>query len=90
MSLFGMKVIESPFAYMQVPNRQHKKRRWMSDAYHRRIQKKWRKRFGTHQEPCAIFMSPRAVGLPWQDMVALPPGHLAILRGFSPNTGFPK
>lgn len=82
-SFLGMKVIESPFAYITVANRQHKRRGWMSKAYHRRIQKKWLKRFGTHQEPCALFLSPRAVGLPMQDMLALPPGHIAMLRNFA-------
>lgn len=32
---------------MQFPVRRHRKRKWMSEAYHRRIQKKWNKRFGT-------------------------------------------
>jgi hypothetical protein len=83
MSLFGLKVVESPLAYLLVPNRKHKRRRWMSDKYHQRIQKKWTKRFGTHQEPCAIFMSPRAVGLPMDDMLALPSGYVALIRNYT-------
>ena len=78
MSLYGIKVVESPLAVMQVPNRQHKRKRWMSNAYHARIQKKWRKRFGTHEEPCMIFMSPRAAGFPWPDMVVVK--NLDLLR----------
>lgn len=30
----------------RTPARIHRRRRWMSDAYHHRIQKKWNKRFG--------------------------------------------
>lgn len=78
--MFGMKVIESPLAYMSQPNRVHKRRRWMRDSYHRRVQKKWTKRYGTHQVPCAIFMSPRAVGLGWPDMMMLPPWHIGLLK----------
>jgi hypothetical protein len=40
----GMRVIESPDAKM--PARVHKRRSGMSEAYHRRVQKKWNKRFG--------------------------------------------
>lgn len=83
MSIFGLKVIESPFAVMRAPNREHKRRNWMSEAYHKRIQKKWTKRYGTREEPCMIFMSPRAVGLPMEDMLALPPGHIQILKGYT-------
>ena len=43
--LGSIKVIESAMARM--PAKRHKKRRWMSESYHRRIQKKWLKRFGT-------------------------------------------
>lgn len=49
----GMRVIESPLARM--PARVHKKRRWMSEAYHSRIQKKWNKRFG--YVPAAFLMN---------------------------------
>lgn len=85
-----MKVFESPFAYTRVPNREHKKRRGMSEAYHRRIQKKWTKRYGTRQEPCIIFMNPRAVGLPMEEMLALPPGYIAMLRGTTSTIGVQK
>lgn len=33
-------------AYYSMYGRQHKKKRWMSDTYHNRIQKKWDKRYG--------------------------------------------
>ena len=48
----GIRLMESPLA--TEPSRAHKKRRWMSVAYHRRIQKKWNKRFGF--KPSAFFV----------------------------------
>jgi hypothetical protein len=33
-------------AYYSMYGRQHKKKRWMSETYHKRIQKKWNKRYG--------------------------------------------
>jgi len=33
---------------VEVPNKPHKKKSWMSDNYHKRIQKKWNKRFGSY------------------------------------------
>lgn len=52
MRFMGMRVIESPYARM--PAKAHKRRRGMSEAYHRRIQKKWNKRFG--YVPAAFFI----------------------------------
>jgi len=44
-SLLGaMRVFESDFA--RLPAKRHKKRKWMRESYHRRIQKKWTKRWG--------------------------------------------
>lgn len=40
---------------MEWPVRRHRKRKWMSEAYHRRIQKKWNKRFGTG--PVAVLLN---------------------------------
>ena len=57
MQFTGMRVIESPLARM--PAKVHKRRRWMSEAYHRRIQKKWNKRFG--HVPAAFLMQSDAV-----------------------------
>lgn len=81
MNLFGIEVIEHPLAVMRVPIRKHKRRAWMSDSYHRRVQKKWTKRWGTREEPCALFISPSAVGLPWRDALMLHPKAFALLRG---------
>jgi hypothetical protein len=54
--LFGMQVMVSKaLEGMRWPVRVHRKRRWMSESYHRRIQKKWNKRFGT--APAAVLMN---------------------------------
>lgn len=55
----GMRVIESVFA--RAPARRHKKRRGMSEAYHRRIQKKWNKRFG--YVPAALLLNTAVLDL---------------------------
>lgn len=45
-SILGhIKVFESEYA--RLPAKRHKKRKWMRESYHRRIQKKWTKRWGT-------------------------------------------
>ncbi len=36
------------------PVRRHERRAWMSLSYHQRIQKKWIKRWGFTQKPCAF------------------------------------
>lgn len=41
-----------------VPNRKHKKTRHQTEAYHKRIQKKWNKRFGTREQWHALVMDP--------------------------------
>lgn len=53
-SLFGMGVVFSKMLN-EMPYKVHRKRKWMSEAYHRRIQKKWNKRFGVG--PLAILMN---------------------------------
>lgn len=43
------------------PRRVHHERRWSrGTAYHRRIQKKWIKRFGFVMQPC-MFKTPMAI-----------------------------
>ena len=59
--LLGMKVIESPYA--RLPTKKHKKRKWMSESYHRRIQKKWNKRFG--YSPAIFLLNTDVFKLPW-------------------------
>jgi hypothetical protein len=54
----GMRVQAHPLlADFNLPMRRHRKRRWMSEAYHRRIQKKWTKRFGVG--PAAFVINDR-------------------------------
>ena len=54
-----VKVFESPYclAETKTPRRVHVKKPWMSDSYHRRIQKKWNRRWGFKKEPAA-FQTP--------------------------------
>jgi len=54
-SLSGVKVVESTFCLDRKPIRKHIKKSWMRETYHKRIQKKWDKRFGYVETP-AVFM----------------------------------
>ncbi len=58
----GMKIIESLHMpkTMLTPVRKHIRKPWMTEAYHKRIQKKWNKRFGQVDEPC-ILMTPQGI-----------------------------
>lgn len=85
----GVRVIESPFAERIVPRRVHVKRRHQTEAYHRRVQKKWTKRFGTVAEPVAYMVDGAAFGLqlwpghPPQPVAVLHPRHVVALRGLT-------
>ncbi len=59
-SFSGMKVISNPAIpeTEKTPVRQHIKKPWMSETYHRRIQKKWLKRFGTKTIMPFYFLGP--------------------------------
>lgn len=52
-----------------VQNKVHKKKPWMRDSYHRRIQKKWDKRFGVKEQvyilqtPYGFFVHPNTAKL---------------------------
>jgi hypothetical protein len=61
--VLGMRVYESPFAVTREPARNHKRTRHQTAAYHRRIQKKWLKRFGTIETPAVLMIDPSAAGL---------------------------
>lgn len=52
-----VRVFEHPLCNRIVPNKVHKRRRGQSAAYHRRVQKKWNKRYGTHEEQVAFFIN---------------------------------
>jgi len=63
-----IRILENPLCVRKSdqPNRIHKVRRWMSDQYHYRIQKKWVKRFGYAEVPTAYILPARKTG--WGDM----------------------
>lgn len=80
--LFGIPVFASPFCNRIVSVRQHKKRRNQSATYHRRVQKKWTKRFGTKVEKVAYLIGGNALG---NQSLVLHPEHLVMLRNMGPN-----
>jgi len=59
----GVPMRENALATSEEPVRRHKKRRNQTEAYHRRIQKKWTKRFGTRHVPAAYMLNLEACGL---------------------------
>lgn len=83
--LSGIRVMESPYAYVSEPIKKHKRRSNQSAAYHRRVQKKWTKRFGTNQVPCAYMINGSAIGLDFNGMVVAPEvaRSLALLKDFT-------
>lgn len=58
----GIRIVSSPYAVSITQVRNHKRRRSQSKKYHLRIQKKWRKRWGTKEEPAAYFLSGDILG----------------------------
>lgn len=79
-NIFGIKIHASPYCNRIVSVRQHKKRRNQSETYHRRVQKKWTKRFGTRTEKVAYFISGQVFG---REMIVMHPEHVALLTNFS-------
>lgn len=67
-----LQVRESPLALQTVPVKRHKKRRNQTEAYHRRVQKKWTKRHGTKQVPTAYVIDNGVIGGYGQTLVAHP------------------
>ena len=82
--LFGIKVHTSPYAYTYEPVKKHKHRSNQRASYHRRIQKKWTKRFGTKKVPCAFFFNGAALGLGPNGIVISPETakQIALLKDF--------
>ncbi len=74
--LFGIKIHESPYCNRIVSVRQHKKRRNQKESYHRRIQKKWTKRYGTKTEKVAYLISGSVFG---REMIVMHPEHVALI-----------
>lgn len=62
----------SPYATKSAPMREHKKRKNQTEAYHRRVQKKWAKRFGTKQVPAAYLIDNGVLGGRGQSLVVHP------------------
>ncbi len=83
--LFGLRVVSSPLCEQPVPVRKHKKRRNQTEAYHRRVQKKWVKRFGIKTEHVAFMINPRIVGLWGAPMLAMHTNDIAMLRNIGAN-----
>ena len=79
-----LQVRESPLAMQTVPVKRHKKRRNQTEAYHRRVQKKWNKRHGTKQVPVAYMIDNTALGGYGQTLVAHPS---IVARLKTPNVG---
>lgn len=65
-SIHYIRIVESELCVRDSdrPRRVHRRRRGMTASYHRRIQKKWAKRFGYEREYTAYRIDPRAAGLP--------------------------
>jgi len=86
-SLLGIQVCTSSFPLVrQVPTRTHKKRRTQSESYHRRIQKKWTKRFGTKPEHYALMINPKVAGLLGGPSLVLDPRDVVLLKGLQEPT----
>jgi hypothetical protein len=76
--LGGLKIIESRLLEgMMVPIRPHIKRRTQREAYHKRIQKKWIRRFGMTEFSDALLCDAAAFG---QAFAVVFPKHMALLR----------
>lgn len=61
-SLGGIDIISNPLCVRRVYVREHVKKRWMDGTvYHQRIQKKWMKRYGCHDEPAAYLLGDRTL-----------------------------
>lgn len=76
------KVYESAFLNCLIPVRQHVKRRTQSERYHKRIQKKWLKRFGRKKNDSVYMFSDPMFG---QGLVASPQHAVMIRNVFGPS-----
>ncbi len=66
---YGVRIVESALCLETTtdPLRVHRRRRGQSASYHRRVQKKWTRRWGFVQRPCMFKVSPGAIGLDGDD-----------------------
>lgn len=83
--LSGIRIHSSPYAYTYEPIKKHKHRSNQRDSYHRRIQKKWTKRFGTKKVPCAFVVNGSVLGMGFDGMIVPPEmaKSLAMLKGLA-------
>lgn len=79
----GVRIQESLYATTTEPVRLHKKRHNQSASYHRRIQKKWTKRWGVRQVPCAYVIDNRVIGGHGRTLVA----HPSLMAQLRRSTG---
>lgn len=57
-TFLGINIHTAPFPLeRQMPVKKHKKTRHQSESYHRRVQKKWTKQYGTKTERYAIMVN---------------------------------
>lgn len=66
------------------PRRVHRLKNGMTAAYHRRIQKKWVKRFGYDLEYTAYRIDPSAMGMPGEPYLVVHPVNARQLRSEPP------
>jgi hypothetical protein len=83
--LSGIQIRTSPYAYTYEPIKKHKHRSNQRASYHRRIQKKWAKRFGTKKVPCAFMVNGSILGMGFDGMIVPPEmaKSLALLKDIS-------
>lgn len=67
-----LQVQASPLVLQTVPVKRNKKRSNQREAYHRRVQKKWTKRYGTKQVPAAYMVDNSVIGGYGRTLVAHP------------------
>jgi hypothetical protein len=79
-----MRMVESWHAVQQGGRvKRYPKRRAKSERHWRRMEKKWTKRYGFKQEPCAYRMDGSALGMPYDMLVVHPtlaPQYRSALR----------
>lgn len=78
-----MTMRESSFAVKPGPIKVHKRRRSQTEAYHRRVQKKWTKRHGVRQVPCVYVVDNASFGGSGCTMYAHPSLMQELLRSFT-------
>lgn len=83
----SMRVQESPHCTTRGPAQRHRKRRNQSAAYHRRIQKKWTKRYGTKDVPSAYIIDTSLISLSGrgEKVLVIHPSLMSALRAGTLN-----